>query len=190
MTKMKKPRSDSKCFGLSRPQLAQLEAWLFVDNLGYKDALAKARAEFGFQGSISSIQRFYTKRARERLPADLPQTAHEAKEVTAAPANEQLPMDSAMKQLGHRFYRQMKEAEKMDPAAVGALLLQSQANEIRRQENEIRLAAQALRRERLEFDKKNLRGTSGQSRASADFRPFASLRDPTVRRDNPTEKPA
>jgi hypothetical protein len=68
---MRKIRSDAKWLGLSQPQRATLEAWLFEDHLSYEAALARARAELRFGGSWSGLQRFHQRVARERALKEL-----------------------------------------------------------------------------------------------------------------------
>ncbi len=63
---MKKARSNAKWATLTAKQTATLEQWFFDDKLSYVEVLERARKEFGFSGSKSSLQRFYRRLRQER----------------------------------------------------------------------------------------------------------------------------
>src|SRR5260370_9883061 len=66
-----KMRKDSTWSRLTSKQRAKLEKWLFEGNLGYAEAVARARKEFGVKGTVASMGRYYRRRAQERQPAEL-----------------------------------------------------------------------------------------------------------------------
>jgi hypothetical protein len=150
---MKKPRANSKCCGLPPEHLATLESWLFDDHLSLDDALARAKKELGFDGSRSGLHRFFQTRSRERSMQDLAEAVAQVSEIESAPGTEGRLFNSGMKLLAQRFLSRVIEDGATDLATLANLLLQSEANEIKREENELRKQALELRRQRLELDR-------------------------------------
>lgn len=64
---MSKPKSNSILDALPENQRAQLEAWLFEENISYKDAQARLLADFNVRCSASSVSGFYQRTAQDRM---------------------------------------------------------------------------------------------------------------------------
>ncbi len=64
-------RDDSTWNRLTAEQREKLESWLFDENQGYAETLARVRKDFGVEGTISSLGRFYRGRAKERQLGEL-----------------------------------------------------------------------------------------------------------------------
>ena len=143
---MRKIRSNAMWNGLSAQEREILERWLFEEQLGYDQALERARSEFGFEGSVSSVRRFYHRMAELRMARDL------------APdedgASEEESLRAGMRALGRLFAQQVTE----NPTAVkewrdmARLLLQSEANRLAEERSDIWRGGLALAREKYEFD--------------------------------------
>ncbi len=69
--KMQKLRYYSAWSRLNPDQVELLEGWLFEQNMGYAEALARAKKEFGVKASIDSLGRYYQRRARKRRVTEL-----------------------------------------------------------------------------------------------------------------------
>src|ERR1044071_4701858 len=63
----RKTRADSFWDNQPPARLAELDRWLFEENLSYEDAV-KCYAEFGGEvGSVASLARWRSRRAQERM---------------------------------------------------------------------------------------------------------------------------
>ncbi len=155
---MKKVRSNARWNGLSKAQREMLEKWLFEDGLKYEEAWRRAQAELGFQGSVSSLKRFYVRRSQERVLEKLVETQEEAEAIVAAPATAGLFRSAAMKLVGQLFLRQVRDTpgEVKEWSALAKLMLWQEDLELRRQlkqeENEMRRENLAFAKERFHFN--------------------------------------
>jgi hypothetical protein len=136
---MKRTRSDAKWNGLTPAQQQKMESWLFEENLDYEETRKRAHKEFRFTGSASSVQRFCARKKQERCWQELVQSGQEAEELSGAPVNMEAVRTSSLMLLAQRFFRQMRDEGIADAGVMGKLLMQAEANE--------------LRRERLEFQR-------------------------------------
>ncbi len=150
---MKRTRSDAKWNGLSPAQQQKMESWLFEENLDYEATRKRAETEFGFAGSASSVQRFCARKKQERCWRELVESGREAEELSGAPVNMGAVRTSSLMLLAQRFFRQMRDEGIADAGVMGKLLMQAEANELRREQKEIQREGQQLRRERLEFQR-------------------------------------
>lgn len=147
---MRKTNSNAVWNGLSAEQRGILERWLFEENLGYEKALERARAEFGYAGSRTGLQRFYQRTAELRM---MRETASDADG-----ADEEEARRSAMRALAKLFLKQVTENpdDFKEWAVLGKLVLNSEANGLRRtldgEKNDIWRTGVALAREKFEFD--------------------------------------
>lgn len=147
---MKKTKSSAAWNGLSGEQREALERWLFEENMSFVKALAHARQEFGFAGSMSSLQRFYHRTAEMRMLREGPRGEGGAEEAESR--------RMGMREVGKLFVKQVKE----NPDGVkewwmlAKLLLQSEENGLRREllgeDNNLRRAGLDLAREKFEFN--------------------------------------
>ncbi len=146
----KKIRANAAWNGLSDEQRGTLERWLFKENLGFAQALERARKELGFAGSMASLQRFYHRRAESRMLDELAADAGGPDEKTARSAG--------MRAVGRIFLKQVTDNPDAAKEWTGLakLLLHSEENELRRaaeaEKNEIWRNGLALAREKFEFD--------------------------------------
>jgi len=155
---MKKLGPNARWHGLSGVQLASLEKWLFEERQSYEIAWERAKAELGFAGSVSSLKRFYLRRAGERAVEGFAEAGAEAEAIVGAPASAGLMRSAAMKVVSRLLLKRVREApdEVKEWETLAKLLLQSEENELRRElkqeDNEIRRAWLAFARERFHFD--------------------------------------
>src|SRR6266478_8832981 len=100
---MTKVKSNASWNGLSPKQKRSLETWLFDEKLGYQKTLERARKELGFKGSVSSLRRFYSRTAQERLLAGFTEAEELAEAVDGAPVSTARLRSSGMKIVGQMF---------------------------------------------------------------------------------------
>ena len=102
---MKKVRSNSKWARLPPAQREAVEGWLFVDKLGYGEAVARARKEFGIEASKTSLFRYYHHRSLELMHEEDAELNQAGKTIgtTALPVNEWRMV--ALKVVGTRLVR-------------------------------------------------------------------------------------
>src|SRR5579871_2236170 len=129
---MTKSKSNAAWTGLSPEQRETLERWLFEDELGYEEALERARSELGYAGSRTSLQRFYHRTATMRALRD-------AVEVTDADDAEEA-LRSGMRAVGKMFVRLVRENPEgiKEWAVLARLLLHNQENGLRRESDDSR----------------------------------------------------
>ena len=147
---MRKTRSNALWNGLSAEQRDTLERWLFEEGLSYDAALERARAEFGFEGSVGSLHRFYHRMAELRLLRDCSSSEAEADEEKA--------LRSSMRTIGKLLLKQLEEnpGEIKEWSVLARLLLQSEENGLRRRldgdKSDTWHGWLALAREKFEYD--------------------------------------
>jgi hypothetical protein len=149
---MKKTRSDAKWLALAPDQAAQLEKWLLQENLSYDDAHARAKAQFGFAGSVSSLRRFRQGADQRQLLRLLRESGREAGEISGAGVTQGALRESGMTLLSRQFFQSMKSEAPADPPTLAKLALQSESNELRRQSQELRQRQLRFQERRWEFD--------------------------------------
>ncbi len=131
---MRKARDDSTWSRLTPEQREILESWLFDENLGYVKTLKQVQTEFGCQGTIASLGRYYRRRARERQVSELASAQVAADELNELPVNVASLREAAIKLVGKAVLKLASEKpqELEALAAFTKLLLASEDNEIRR----------------------------------------------------------
>jgi hypothetical protein len=155
---MKKSGTNALWNKLSASQLEKLDHWLFVERLGCKAAWSQARAELGFEGSVGSLQRYRTRRRKERTTEEFKELRDEMAEINAAPGDVASQREALKKLMGKFLFLQMQQApEKVKEwAPVASLMAQTEYNEVLRdaktEEHKIRRNAMAFAREKFEFD--------------------------------------
>src|SRR5579859_7053313 len=148
-----KSKGKAKWLGLSPQQRVALETWLFEDGLTYDEALAEAKKQFGFQGSVSSLKRFYRRMAEERLLTTTVEAA-----ATKPGISESEARATGMQAVGRLFVQQVRENpdEVKEWWLLAKLLLQSQENELRErlhtEENRVREQYLELARARFQWN--------------------------------------
>ncbi len=126
-------RKDSTWNRLTSKQRAKLEKWLFEGNLGYAEAVARAHKEFGVEGTVASMGRYYRRRAQERQPAELLEAQMAAAEVNDSPVKVESLRRAGMKLIGHLALKQAIERPgELEPLVrLTKLLLASEGNGVR-----------------------------------------------------------
>ncbi len=147
-------RRDSTWNRLTRQQRAKLEKWLFEGNLGYAEAVARARKEFGVKGTVASMGRYYRRRAQERQPAEWAEAQMAAAEVNGLPVKVESLRRAAMKLIGHLALKQAIERPgELEPLVrLTKLLLASEGNGVR--QGRLELAERYFYREATEAARK------------------------------------
>ena len=97
---MRKLRDDSTWNQLSAAQRETLESWLFDENLGYAETLARVRQEFDLEASVASLGRYYRRRARERQLLEMVQAKVTASELNDLPVSADSLRSAAVKLVG------------------------------------------------------------------------------------------
>jgi hypothetical protein len=152
---MPKVKSNAKWNSLSAENKKLLETWLFDEAISYKAAWERAREQWQFPGSLSSIRRFFERRARERTLADLADAGTEARAINETKVQTAELKNAALKVVARLLLKQVTEApgKVSDWAVMARLLLRNEANEnqarLQGERNAIRVAALELDRERF-----------------------------------------
>ena len=147
-------RKDSTWNRLTSKQRAKLEKWLFEGNLGYAEAVARAHKEFGVEGTVASMGRYYRRRAQERQPAELLEAQMAAAEVNDSPLKVESLRRAGMKLIGHLALKQAIERPgELEPLVrLTKLLLASEGNGVR--QGRLKLAERYFYREATEAARK------------------------------------
>ena len=150
---MNKAGANAKWAALTAEQRATVERWLMEEKVSLPEALKRAREQFDFRGSRTSLQRLGGRFKQERLAKRLLESGRGALEVARNGISTGTLMTAGLKVLGHQFWEQMQaEPEEIpDVLVMVKLLLQSEANQIQREENLIRQQAVNLRQRAQEF---------------------------------------
>ena len=111
-----------------------MDEWLFEERLGYADALARAGKEFGLQASLSSIGRYYRRRAQERQVLELLKAQNAASELNDQPVKVDDLRKAAVKLLAKAALKwAVEKPEQLEEvASLTKILLWSEDNDIRR----------------------------------------------------------
>jgi hypothetical protein len=131
---MRKLRDDSTWNQLRPEQRETLESWLFDENLGYAETLARVRQEFQVEASVASVGRYYRRRARERQAVEMVAAEAEANAINALPVTADSLRTAAVKLVGNAALKLARERphEVEALAALARLLLESEDIAIRR----------------------------------------------------------
>jgi hypothetical protein len=97
---MRKFREDFAWMGLPLEQRDLLETWLFEENLGYAEILTRVKAQFGLEGSKSSLSRYYHIRVRGRQAEELVQAKAMADRLNHLPVDTNDLKKAALKLAG------------------------------------------------------------------------------------------
>ncbi len=142
---LSKIRSDSIWNSLPPERRKIFEGWLFEERVSYAAARERAQKEWGVEGSLASVGRFYRRIARDRVVDDFEELAETAAEVDGADGKLEGLRASAMKVLSMQLLeRAVERGEVKDLALLGRVLTQSEEREIQR-------GRLALAREKFEF---------------------------------------
>lgn len=125
---------DSTWKQLTLEQRETLEIWLFEENLGYAQTLAKVQKEFGVEATIASLGRFYRRRARERQVEELLEAQVAANELNDLPVSVASMREAAVKLVGKAALNLASEKPGQLEQLVSftKLLLESEDTDIRR----------------------------------------------------------
>ncbi len=131
---MRKMCDDSTWKQLTLEQRETLEIWLFEENLGYAQTLAKVQKEFGVEATIASLGRFYRRRARERQVEELLEAQVAANELNDLPVSVASMREAAVKLVGKAALNLASEKPGQLEQLVSftKLLLESEDTDIRR----------------------------------------------------------
>jgi hypothetical protein len=131
---MRKLREDSTWNRLSRERRETLEGWLFDENLGYEETLARVKEQFGLEATVSSLGRYYRRRARERQAGELVEAQASAAAVEALPIQTDVLRAAAIKLVAKAAVKLASErpGEVESLVSLTRLLLESEAVAIRR----------------------------------------------------------
>jgi hypothetical protein len=131
---MRKMRSDSSWYRLTPEQRLTLEVWLFEENLGYAKTLERVQKEFGVEGTIASLGRYYRCMAQERQIFGLMKAQKAADVLNAMPGTTDELRTAALKLVGKAVMELTGESpEQLEQlVALTRILLESEDNDIRR----------------------------------------------------------
>jgi len=155
---MTKVKSHARWNRLSRAQLGLLEQWLFEDRMSYPEVLERARKELGFQGSVSSLRRYYARRAQERMIEGFGEAATMAEKLEGVTVSAERLRSAGMKVAAQLFLKQITEQpdQPKEWAFLAKLLLQQRDSEVRErwkmEQSAIRRESLAFARERFQYN--------------------------------------
>lgn len=131
---MNKLRSDSAWAALSPEQREMLEGWLFEENLGYKEALERARTEFGLTTSLTSLVDYYQRLAQERTQRELRDVKRMAGQIDKAEVDVDELGATAMTLVAKRMLQLavMSPGKVRELVSLGRLLVANEAQDIKR----------------------------------------------------------
>jgi len=149
---MKKLRTDAAWAKLTKKQSNQLKNWLFDDKLGYAQAHERAKQEFGYGGSVSSVRRFYYRACEEQMEEDLLEANETAEHFAETPVKDEVLRKSAVRMLVAVLQRQLVlEPEKArEWAWLARLAVKCEDQEIWREGNRIQEDRNLLREKAME----------------------------------------
>ncbi len=167
---MSKLRSDSAWAVLLPEQRETLEEWLFEENLGYKEALERARTEFGITASLAGLADYYRWLAQERMQRELLDVKRVAGEIDEAGTDLDELGAAAMTLVAKRMLQLAvtSPGKVKELVSLGRLLVANDAQDIKRRwlELEEEKVADAVR-EKLERMESDLRLQASLSRVAA-----------------------
>ncbi|HZQ46848.1 MAG TPA: hypothetical protein VFC07_07555, partial [Verrucomicrobiae bacterium] len=155
---MKKAGPNAKWNELSAEQCGLLEEWLFEDRLGFEIALERAQLELGFEGSMSSLKRFYARTAEERMLRSLVSAPEQVRAINDTEVSAEELRAAGMKVVARLFLQRVVQSpgETKEWSGLAKLLLQSQAIEqrsaLKREDQELKRRALAFAREKFQYD--------------------------------------
>jgi len=155
---MKRAGTNAKWNQLTPEQLEKMEGWLFEEELGFEEVEYRARMEMGFEGSVSSIKRFYARKSEERMVSDMLGSPGKVKEILAAGVSTEDLRAAGMKVVAQLFLNQVLHHPEQvkEWSRLARLLLQSEANEqrvrIKQEEHRLREKALEFAREKFHYD--------------------------------------
>jgi len=131
---MSKLRADSKWNELTEEQRDVLEAWLFEENISYREALDRLQKEFGITAALSSLARFYQQLAKERMEAELLQVSRTARELNRKAPNLKQLNATAITLVNKRMIQLAVESPKnvKEMAMLARILIENEAVEIKK----------------------------------------------------------
>ena len=131
---MSKLRSDSKWNALTAEQRETLEAWLFEENLAFREALKRAQEEFAITASLGSLAEFYKHLARERWRRELRETAETSEEIGKTKVRSSELVRTAMTAVANRMVQLAVESpgKVRELVSLGRLLMTNEGLEIDR----------------------------------------------------------
>jgi hypothetical protein len=131
---MRKMRHEFTWNQLTLDQRQKLEAWLFNEDVGYANALARVKDEFGVEATIAGIVRFYRLCARERRTKELAQAQAMASKLNDSTVSVAGLREAAVHIVGEAVLKlardNPKELEQL--VSVANVLLKNEETEIRR----------------------------------------------------------
>jgi len=129
-----KLRDDSTFNQLTPEQRETMEGWLFDENLGYAKTLQRVKKEFALEATMSSLGRYYRRRALDRRVEELLDAQLAAYDVKDLPLNVPVLREAVTKLLYKAVLKMgVEKPEKVEQlAALTKLLLASEDIDIRR----------------------------------------------------------
>jgi hypothetical protein len=129
-----KLRADSVWGKLTAEQRETLEGWLFEENIGYKEALERAKQEFGLASSLTSLAVFYQHLAEERMQRELLGVKSLAGKIDKVETNWEDLGGTAMTLVAKRMLQLavVSPGKIRELASLGRLLVANEAIEIKR----------------------------------------------------------
>ena len=131
---MSKLKSDSKWNELTEEQRDTLEAWLFEENIAYREALERLEQQFGFQASLPGLARLYQRLAQQRLDAELAGLNKTTDKYEENHARMEKLGPAAMMLVANRLWQlaASKPGNVKDLASLARVLLENGALEVKR----------------------------------------------------------
>src|ERR1700722_6179430 len=96
-------RADSNWSELTAEQIETLDCWLFVERITYEEARKRSEKEWGVASSISSVGRYYRRRAAQLAVMELAEAAAASDAIDESVAKTERLRGAAMKVIGKRL---------------------------------------------------------------------------------------
>jgi chaperonin cofactor prefoldin len=155
---MNKVRSNASWTGLTSDQLKALDRWLFEEKQGYKVVLEKAKTQLRYQGSMSSLHRYFLRRRKERAMEEFREMRDEAVAINGAVGVPGTVHEASRNLLAKFLFEQLQRSpeDAKEALSVAKLMVQNDYNEVLRgmkeKDHEVRLKAMELAKSKFEFD--------------------------------------
>jgi len=145
---MRKTKSEAHWNKLTPEQREILDRWLFEERQSYAAIFPRARDELGFKGSISSLQRYYARRDKERVTTEFTELRDELAALSGAPTDAAALWAASKKLLGRFLYLQMRKTpgNVKEWVPVAGLMVDNDRNELLRElkGNELKMREKVL----------------------------------------------
>jgi Protein of unknown function (DUF3486) len=146
---LSKPKSNSVLDALPENQRAQLESWLFEENISYNDASARLLADFNVRSAPSSIGEWYRRTQQQRMLREIRESREFANQTVTEFQKNPADMYAALvNMVGQIAFESSMDGKKFDAETIfnfTKLVMTARKQELSAQ-------TLALAKEKFQFD--------------------------------------